>query len=272
MNAFWNRGKKKATPRRWGKIVAFSLSSLLLLITVTACIPIQSIDTQLTLGKEEAWEIEIRLALTPDGLAYASMIIPELSNWANGAIQAGADASWEALEPQEGEGPVYLMKAKGVGYAILNSVVLDQEAVTVIEIDGKRHIQFYYQGSDLFGIVPQYQFTLKGGQVISTNGQQVNDSTVEWFNPVVPMEAVMREPSNLIWLWLLLGLAGGMLLLAMLLSAGLLIGDSQRKKPAAPATAGLFTPALQAQGYCTQCGAAIPAAAQFCPACGARRM
>lgn len=249
---------------------------LLLLLGLEGCLPfalpIQSLDTQLTLGREEAWEIEIRMALTPEGQAYTSMIVPELSNWASGVIQAGAEASWEALEPQQGEGPVYLLRATGVGYHILNSQALDQAAVTLLEIDGKRQIQFYYSGTSLFGLIPQYHFTLKGGRVISTNGQQINSATVEWLNPAVPMEAVMHEPANLTWLWVVLGLAGVTFLIAMLLSAGLLVGVSQRKKPAAPAAASLFTSPAAAQTYCTQCGAPMPPAAQFCPACGAKRL
>ncbi len=225
---------------------------LLLALLVVGCGG--QIDQTVTLYKDETWAAEMSIRLPAEAVALLGSTTELDQSIEEGVaeIQAmGADASWSSR--REDTTLIYTIESSGDGYAVLQEAVFGGNAeIYTQNVGGEEQIYFAYDGGgDLSGAF--FTLTLIGGEIISTNGQQIDDSTVQWANMYGTMEAVLVGKSRFnIWLILIpLVLLGGIGVVA--LAGGGLVFLSRR-----PA-------------FCPKCGAQMAQRAKFCPSCGHAR-
>jgi hypothetical protein len=122
--------------------------------------------------------------------------------------------------------------------------------LAVEEVDGQRQIHFSQFVTGNILEANSNTLTLIGGDIVSTNGHQLDDGSVQWVNPSGRIEAVLTEKSRFSLATLLIPAT----LLAA--SGGGWFFYRQRKQQAA---------------FCAHCGAQLGAGAKFCPSCGRPR-
>jgi hypothetical protein len=212
-----------------------------------------NLDQTVTLYPNEGWETRIELEIPTELLAFVGSpaeVEAEMERQAAIWREEGARVSWKSRN-EDGK-VIYAFDVKGEGYDLLNWVAFDGNATfRTVEMSGRRQIQFqHFASRGLFSDLEGYTLTLVGGEIISSNGQQLNQGTVQWVNPMGRMEAALTEKnrtvSGVIWL-LLIGLVAG--------GGGWYVWRRQRRSAVA----------------CGACGAWLAPEAQFCPQCGQRR-
>jgi len=240
------------------------LIGLFLLILFTACAPVESIETNLKLSSGEHWQAHIEFLLPPESAFMTTEIDDMLTSEMVSVEQEGINFSWRQEKPDRDGKINYVLDFSGQGYDQLNSTLLEQNAISV---DGKTGNLIFNAYTD-YGIstgASESKFVLQGGRIISSNGNQVNSSTVEWINTTGRMEAELTEASGFNWLWLLfilIVIGGGFAAYWFIF----------RKSPGT--TSPVFTSPVQAAQpgslrYCAECGTQMQAGAKFCPNCGA---
>jgi hypothetical protein len=271
----------------------FILSCLyaLLLLFTAGCVPIYASHVELTLYRDEKWEMNTTLEAAPELQGMLQLINPALDE----IRQQGVTVDFE-LQPVNNEGRLPLtLDFAGQGYALLSDEILSGGAIQVDEGDGERRIMFNaWPSQTLLSGALESSFTLRGGKIISSNGTPAGSGAVRWDNPTSQMQAVLTERSSsgsvVGWILLILLAAGG---------AGAYFYWRSRPKTAyapapgtyaaSPADSGWsqpeFTPPTSAPGqftppsgpaaltqFCHQCGKALPPGASFCPACGTQTL
>ena len=240
------------------------LIGLLLLLLFTACVPLESIETRLKLSSGERWQAHIEFLLASETALFASEIDQMLESDIESIEQQGIDFSWRQEKPDQDGRINYVLDFSGQGYDLLNSTLLEQNAIIVDEETGNIIFNAHSDYGQVTG-AGESRFVLQGGRIISSNGNQVNSGTVEWINPSGRMEAEITEGSGFNWLWLLFILivvGGGFAAYWFVF----------RKSP------GTLSPIFASSGqvpqpssvrYCAECGTQMQAGAKFCPNCGA---
>lgn len=212
-----------------------------------------NLDQTVTLYPNEGWETKIELQIPVELLAFVGSpaeVDAEMESQAAMWREQGARVSWKSRD-EDGK-MIYAFDVKGEGYDLLNWVAFDGNAtLRAVEMSGRRQIQFqHFVSRGLFSDLEGYTLTLVGGEIISSNGQQLNKGTVQWVNPMGRMEATLTEKnrtmSGVVWL-LLIGLVAS--------GSGWYVWHRQQQTAVA----------------CGACGARLAAGAQFCPQCGQRR-
>lgn len=210
-----------------------------------------SLTQTVTLYRDEAWQTSMEIRIAQEMLLFigSAELEAEMAGQAAAWQEKGARVSWKSRN-EEGAW-VYTFDVKGEGYDLLREVAFDNNAtLAVAEVNGRRQIQFWHNPNrGMFGDLDQYTLTLKGGEIISSNGRQLNSSSVEWVNPTGPMEATLTEKGGFpgaFWL-VMLGVA---------IAGGSWYMWRQRG---------------QTVGACGNCGAWLSTDAEFCPQCGRKR-
>lgn len=279
---------------------------LLLSFSVGGCIPILSASFQVKIGLQEKWEMNGTLLVSSQLGEQLTNYLAQQFSGSDELQQAGVRVDVKQLGPDQGGNVPVQLTMSGQGYDSFRKVFGD-DALEIEEVNGMRILNFRL---NIFsGMTAQStDFTLSGGKIIESNGQQVNETTVQWLDYTGRMTASMQEPSLIDYLpWIIVG--GGAILVLFFLILLFSILGMVRKKPAtrratptsvrhpiphqtppgfnplndAPPvrrqTQGPLTsrplpmpPPSQAQfKHCLQCGAQIPAHAVFCPMCGAKQ-
>lgn len=249
----------------------------IILLVLSACIPILSIDEELKLGANENWVLDITFLIPAEVAPEMNQIIQEALNENLQDIQSeGVDIDWESHKPdREGNIP-YVITMKGGSYDQLNDGLLGNTAVvSTTQVSGKERLVFKLNsGGGLVGggIAPE-TFTLQGGRVLETNGNKLNNNTVMWDDSYYTFEAVMEMPSNssLTVLWIIL-------IAAVLAGSGYYFyrKNTNRKPSSYPPVSEWSRYDQPAETnfqqrnrrYCPNCGNEMPAGAIFCPNCG----
>lgn len=162
----------------------------------------------------------------------------------------GIEASWEAT--REGDLLRYLVHAQGEGYDALRQVAFEDADIFVEEVDGREAIHFRAFVPQEIMLGGETTITLVGSEIISTNGNRVDEGTVQWVNPAGRLEAVLVGNSRF---------AANPLLLpaALLAGAVVVLGGGY-----------LVWSRTRGSRYCTQCGTPLAPDARFCSGCGQR--
>ncbi len=240
----------------------------LLFFFLSGCLPIISIDSEMQIGMNEAWNFSTTLVVDP-AMADATVLGIQ-QQYIGTAQQLGITTNVTKLPvDQAGHVPVKLT-AVGRGYGSLNRF-LGQDVITVTNTSGKRILNFHFVVPANF-LAQSTNFTLHGGKILGYNGEFVNDTTVRWINFYAVMTAQMEEPSwidYLFWAIVALGAVGATAGLVFLINS-LKPRSSNKARypiPGVPTLTGGYT----ANKLCRKCKKPIPVQSVFCPRCGTRR-
>lgn len=238
--------------KKTSQIMFFVLIAVVLLL-LTGCGA--DVNQSVTFYRHEAWETDMSFSIDAETLALFSdpaTLEAELDRAVQEAENMGAKASWSSR--RQDTTLIFTVHAEGKGLETLKEIAFDNSTqLSATEVEGGRQLYFSHPASRDFLDASQYTFTLNGGNIISSNGQKIDDRTVQWINPSGRMEAVFTEKGRL---------SLGMLLLILALVAG------------AGSSSWFF---WQKQGkqetavFCATCGQTIAPQAQFCPKCGQKR-
>ncbi len=253
---------------------------------ISACIPIESYDSRVTLYEDESWEGQTEVVVSTQLLRLMQQQIEasfdqNLAQWR----QSGIQANWKRTDHAKEGTTSYIMTAKGKGWDRLNMALFNGAATITSQPENSRpRVAFRYSAAAL-SVAQRFSLTLVGGRIISSNGTQ-SGSQVSWTNASQTMEAVLEPASRTGGIALALIVAGGLLLAAAIVGGVLTLW---RKRPT-PARVRLGSPWQPEAGApvdsyppwpvddspapsstCQACGAALPDEAVFCPRCGTRR-
>ncbi|MCA9941627.1 MAG: zinc ribbon domain-containing protein [Anaerolineales bacterium] len=224
------------------------LTSLILLSLLVGCGG--ELDRTVTFYPEEQWVVDMIIRIPRQTLALIGSqadFEAELRDNVANLQSLGATASWSL--DQRDDILEYTIHAEGTGYDLLTQQILENTSIQVKEVDGQRQIVYNENMGDL-SLANSNVLTLVGGQVISSNGQQIEPGKVRWNNPVGPVQAILTEKSRFPTPTILI--ASGILILAGVGAYAF----SHRRRPA---------------GQCSHCGAWLDTGARFCHQCGQRQ-
>lgn len=193
----------------------------------------------ITIYRNEVWESEMTAhfaaelidtlmagdELTPESeREFIQTYLPELED-------SEVEIEWESQINEFGD-LIYNVHMEGRGLDTLKSSLFDEDTrLEIIEIERKRRVIFSHEIGYPESIMRSYTLTLIGGDIISSNGQMIDDSAVRWSNPSGRIEAVLTEKSQFPTLQILVLLGAGCALLAVaLLVAGGVVFYSKRRK------------------------------------------
>ncbi|GAB4156506.1 MAG: hypothetical protein Fur0021_24800 [Candidatus Promineifilaceae bacterium] len=154
------------------------------------------VDRTITFYQGEAWEVEITLGIPLQAMALlgsAAEMESELNSTVAELENMGATASWSAS--QQDDVQIYTVNATGTGYDLLTNAILTDASIQVQEVNGQRQISYSENLGDL-ALANSNTLTLIGGQIISSNGQQIARDSVQWINQAGQVEAVFTEKSR----------------------------------------------------------------------------
>ena len=236
----------------------------LFLLFFTACVPVESIETRLRLNGGERWQAHLEFMLAPESVMFTSELDQMLDSEMANVEQQGVKFSWRKEEPDRDGKINYILDFSGQGYDQLNSGLFSQNAITVDEETGNIIFSAFSDYGQMTGAGAS-KFILQGGRIISTNGNQINRSTVEWLNPTGRMEAELTAGSGFNWFWFLFILlvgGGGFAAYWFIFRK-----SPTTAVPAVSSSGGVPQPGQVR--YCAECGAQMQAGSKFCPECGA---
>jgi hypothetical protein len=242
---------------------------LAIALAISSCVSVLETDINIKLRSKEKWEAEIQLVFAPQQLVLvASQLEAELSRRTRSYQNLGIDANWRREQNPSDGNIVYVINAKGQGFDAINQAIFDgKPALQIDDSSGKNQIIFQHSpGPSSLGIVARQTFTLSGGRLVSSNGSQIDSSTVTWTNPTRTMEAVFTETSDIPWIVvgvIALGILAILIIGYFRIGRTSLIYPSTSYPPRTP-----ITPSLR---FCAFCGSEFPDQAMFCPRCGKRR-
>lgn len=205
------------------------------------------IDRTVTFYQDESWEVEIILGLPMEAIALLGSIAEidsELNEMVAEMQSSGATASWTSSQRDGSQ--IYTIKAEGIGYELLTDALLESASIQVEEVNGQRQIYYRESTGDL-SLANSNTLTLIGGQIISSNGQQIARDSVQWVNPTGQVEAVFTEKSRFDPSILLI--ASGVIVLG----GAIFYAVSRQRRRAQ---------------VCAYCNAQLETGARFCHNCG----
>jgi hypothetical protein len=229
------------------------------LLSLAGCVQILSDELTIEMARENNWNVTEKIVVP----ASSAAIVENALN-SGELAPSTVDYSWERLDrDQQGNIP-YQVKIKAVTYAQLNDLYFNGSAFSISEDDRSRRIVHFerepdwqYKGSG------SYTLTLKGSQVISSNGEVIGAGSVRWTDPQVKMVADMVEGKpGLAWQFVLM-IAGAVLILI----AVVLYFARQTSRPAYPPQGLVPQPVYPVAAAAIQPAAGIlPVAAAIQPA------
>lgn len=234
---------------------------------------ILSTETELSLGGNQSWSIQYKIVLP----AEAELLVEQYQGSFDEQIAnyraKGVNANWIRIQQQPNETNIsYLISLSGQGYDTLNQVVFNGEQVLSPDRSIENQVAFnHLPRTSPFMKGRSNTFTLKSANVISSNGQVIENGKVQWVNPSGGMTAVVTVGSDLTLLWIiLLGVGGIGFIIAGFGISGKLPRRQQKVILSSSDTSiKQSTPSSSdAKKYCPKCGVENPQMAGFCINCG----
>ena len=209
--ATWRRARLSGTPAKTSRPrgLARSLAaSLFFALALAGCddlnLSLVDLDQTITVYRGEEWEAGMVIRLPPETIELIgseaearAMIEGELASEYGATLQeSGIQMDWKSETDEFGE-LVYTFNLHGAGLDSLKAAMLDEDSRLVAAIvDGQRQIVLsHYPGfQGLF--LRNYSLTLTGGRILSSNGQLIDEHTVQWIDPSGRIEAVFTEKAR----------------------------------------------------------------------------
>jgi ribosomal protein L40E len=239
------------------RFCAFSL--FLCLILISACVPIQMVETEFRFKPNEVWDAQLRLIVTPAGVALLNANPGFLQSLLQQFNAQGLKSEvGKTFTDPEGN-TVYPILFHGTGLATLNKAFFSEYPAFTKDPAQSSRIIFSLPNGTLqnLGLTAfNTTLTVRGGRIISSNGARINNFTTTWVNPTGSIEAVFEVEKDFTAIIILIALliAGGIFLLVI----------SRNAQKARYAAAYSTLP----NKICMFCGSPIPTTAVFCPRCG----
>ena len=248
----------------------FRFFGLILMLLLTACVPILTSDVQITLGSKEQWEVSLDFSMPPEAQSSLALVTESLDGVVNPLLQKGAQAEWKQLESDDAGNLLFEVQVKWQGFENFNEFV-GENVITYLDPE-QEQLSFRMSPTALSVGALETRLTLKGGTIRQTNGAKQGSRTVVWTNAGQTLEVVMDNPgkSNAL-AYVLIGGGIGLLAFAGLGLSGVL--NKPRREQEAPQQEISWEPVSPPpvstdRIYCGFCGASVPAQAVFCPECG----
>ena len=177
--------------------------SLVAAILLSGCeeLSLVDLDQAVTVYRGEEWEGSMVIRLPPETIELIgseaearAMIEQELASQYGATLQeSGIQMEWDSGTNELGE-LVYTFSLRGTGLDILKEAMFDEDSrLAATIVDGQRQIVFSHSPGFQGLFLRNYSLTLTGGKVLSSNGQQVSEGTVQWIDPSGRIEAVFTE-------------------------------------------------------------------------------
>ena len=275
------------------KLILISVAAALLL---SGCmISLVSMDSRLTLMADEKWDMQIDVVLPGDvAQAYGADLVSQIGESVQELEDQGVSVDYELSDADRAGNITLKVRFRGQGYELFNEVLGTSGSISTEQQGNMKLVHVYIVDiASGISVTNGSTYTVKGGKILSTNGNQVNATTAEWFNGTA-IEVTMEEPGAGVS-----GLGIALIVLGVLFIAfaiGWRLGWFKRKAqpqtaPAADWSPQDFTaapvaqsnpppsavapvpppaPPVQAARFCSNCGAALAAQARFCNKCGTR--
>ena len=246
-----------------------NLLSILLIfvfpVFFSSCVSVISAETQITLYKNEKWNIEVVIEIPKEEVdAYKAYIADNLNQVVYSIETAGGEASWEELKVNNSGNVPYQIEAEGKGYDQINEALFGGVNAFSIEHSGnKEFVRFsVHPYNTIFSSAYNTKFIIKGGKILSSNGAVPNKGVTYWENPVSKMETTFTEKNtNTVTMFIIGGIFFSLFLIIIFIgSIVFLIKNSQKKKNSSVN--------FSDNRFCPYCGSQFPEEALFCPSCG----
>lgn len=273
------------------KLILISVAAALLL---SGCmISLVSMDSRLTLTADEKWDMQIDVVLPGDvAQAYGADLVSQIGESVQELEDQGVSVDYELSDADRVGNITLKVRFRGQGYELFNEVLGTSGSISTEQQGNKKLVHVYIVDiASGISVTNGSTYTVKGGRILSTNGNQVNATTAEWFNGTA-IEVTMEEPGAGVS-----GLGIALIVLGVLFVAfaiGWRMGWFKRRaqpqpsaaadwspqdftvapvtqsNPPPSAVAPIATPAppTQAARFCSHCGASLSAQARFCNKCG----
>lgn len=216
------------------------------------------ITRSVTFYEDEDWEADMEIAMPVELLAFLGTAeelekstTEEVADWE----AKGAQVSWKSS--REEATLIYTFHIEGTGWNLLNEIIFEDRAqIFVEEVGGRRQIHFSYLVSgDLSGANSDV-LTLNGGEIISSNGEQLSSGQVKWINTGQRAEAIFTEKSRF-------GFSTFLIIALVLGGVGGGVWYFRQKNSQSP-----VQPPQPL--FCANCGVQLMSQAKFCPHCGSK--
>ncbi|HQF63582.1 MAG TPA: hypothetical protein PLT26_13870 [Anaerolineaceae bacterium] len=194
------------------KFALLTLAGLLFVLLIGGCIPIESVDTEITLQTRERWQMGLDITVAPDsGMTVAQLETEMLSQFNTQTLQSqGIQVNSSAEEDKDGRIVIQLI-FEGQGLDLLNQTLSGGSTILREDRQGGRDVIVFEMAPVMqFGSM-DFQLTLKGARVISSNGVEQGGNQVTWTNPTQSMQAVLAKPALFDTLPVILLIVGGIL-------------------------------------------------------------
>ncbi|HNZ14207.1 MAG TPA: hypothetical protein PKL11_11185 [Anaerolineaceae bacterium] len=194
------------------KFALLTLAGLLFVLLIGGCIPIESVDTEITLQTRERWQMGLDITVAPDsGMTVAQLENEMLSQFNTQTLQSqGIQVNSSAEEDKDGRIIIQLI-FEGQGLDLLNQTLSGGSTILREDRQGGRDVIVFEMAPVMqFGSM-DFQLTLKGARVISSNGVEQGGNQVTWTNPTQSMQAVLAKPALFDTLPVILLIVGGIL-------------------------------------------------------------
>lgn len=178
--------------------------SLLLVLFSASCVQIVSVDISFDLAAVDAWDADLVLVAPGRSTSESALVINQALNELRDEItRKGGEATVEQQRIDENNNTPYKLSIRSATPEMINEGIFSYDVFTVQEVNGKRQVEFEMPASSLG--VDDLTVTLRGKEILSHNGEKINNSTVRWTNPRGTLRAVVVEGRPVSWLgWLLL--------------------------------------------------------------------
>ena len=194
------------------KFTLLTLAGLLFVLLIGGCIPIESVDTEITLQTRERWQMGLDITVAPDsGMTVAQLETEMLSQFNTQTLQSqGIQVNSSAEEDKDGRIIIQLI-FEGQGLDLLNQTLSGGSTILREDRQGGSDVIVFEMAPVMqFGSM-DFQLTLKGARVISSNGVEQGGNQVTWTNPTQSMQAVLAKPALFDTLPVILLIVGGIL-------------------------------------------------------------
>lgn len=192
---------------------------LLLTVLIGGCNGVGTMDVDTTVYSSDRCDITISFQMPTQFLSLAggtNAIESKLDDMVNSADE-GEKVTWRRDKDVAADEVGYIIESKGSGCSSGD----EGFSITPTMYDGKDALRFDGDFSDFTGM-SSFTFTLHGGEILESNGSEIDKGTVRWDNPHKGAYAVFTPKNRFNWLYIGIGIAvvlgcSGALLIGVLL-------------------------------------------------------